>query len=194
MINAALVIARVALTGDWSALAKLVLRPILMALVVQPAAFHDLVAKAEESLGIIIDDPIKFLPNLLDSVPGGISNFADDTPSPTVDKVVGAKTKKYRPLFDLMTAQSFTRKRTRIPMWMPCIVSNACEFSPAVFELVEKLAVLVKRKYSLATRPLDGFTPSAAAADFRTRFKDEIASTVGSGFAMMLQASASAAR
>ena len=91
-----------------------------------------------------------------------------------------------------MKAQSYTGKRKGVPQWMPCIVSNACEFSPAVFVLVETLAGLIKDRYSQPNRPLDGFTPSAAAADFRTRFKDELASTVGKGFATMLLASASA--
>jgi hypothetical protein len=122
----------------------------------------------------------------------GLSDIADEAPSPAVLKIVAAKSKKYRPLFDLMAAQAFTGKRRGVPEWMACIVSNACEFSPAVFTLIERLSALIKARYSQPNRPLDGFTPSAAAADFRTRFKDEIASTVGSGFATMLQASAAA--
>ncbi|MEM8648838.1 MAG: hypothetical protein AAGF86_21220, partial [Pseudomonadota bacterium] len=77
-VNAALAIARAALTGDWQALAKLVLEPILMALGIQPEAFYQMIARAEESLGIIVDDPIGFLSNLVDSVTGGIRYFADN--------------------------------------------------------------------------------------------------------------------
>ncbi|MEM6464895.1 MAG: DUF4157 domain-containing protein, partial [Pseudomonadota bacterium] len=77
-VNTALAIARAALTGDWQALARLVLEPILMALGIQPEAFYQMIARAEESLGIIIDDPLGFLSNLVDSVTGGIRYFADN--------------------------------------------------------------------------------------------------------------------
>ncbi|SIT01908.1 Phage-related protein [Roseivivax lentus] len=77
-VNAALAIARAALTGDWAALAKLVLEPILYALGIQPAAFYEIIARVEESLDLIIDDPLGFLSNLVDSVTGGIGRFADN--------------------------------------------------------------------------------------------------------------------
>ena len=77
-VNAALAIARAALTGDWDALARLVLEPILMALGIQPAAFYEMLVRAEEAMDIIIDDPMGFLGNLVDSVTGGIGKFADN--------------------------------------------------------------------------------------------------------------------
>lgn len=74
-INAALAIARAALTGDWGALAKLILEPILYALGIEPAAFYQMIERAMEALDIIIDDPIGFLSNLIDTVVGGIRQF-----------------------------------------------------------------------------------------------------------------------
>ena len=74
-INTALAIARAALTGDWGELAKLILEPILYALGIEPAAFYQMIARAMEALDIIIDDPIGFLSNLIDTVVGGIRQF-----------------------------------------------------------------------------------------------------------------------
>ncbi|WP_341368405.1 DUF4157 domain-containing protein [Yoonia sp. BS5-3] len=74
-INAALAIARAALTGDWGELAKLILEPILYALGIEPAAFYQMIERAMEALDIIIDDPIGFLSNLIDTVVGGIRQF-----------------------------------------------------------------------------------------------------------------------
>ena len=77
-INAALAIARAALTGDWGELARLILDPILMALGIQPEAFYGMLEKAMTALGIIIDDPVGFLSNLVDAVVGGIRQFASN--------------------------------------------------------------------------------------------------------------------
>ncbi len=75
-VNAALAIMRAALTGDWSELARLILEPILMALGIQPEAFYEMIAQATEALGIIIDDPVGFLSNLVDAFVGGVRKFA----------------------------------------------------------------------------------------------------------------------
>jgi len=93
----------------------------------------------------------------------------DDTSSPPVALAVKHKTQKYRPLFDHMLAQSHLHLRHSVPDWCPMIFSHAGEMSPAVFEVIETLSALVKANYSTAAavRPLDGFTPKQAAADYR---------------------------
>lgn len=75
-INAALAIVNAVLTGDWAMLAKLILEPVLLALGIQPEAFYEMIARAVEALDIIIDDPIGFLSNLVESVVGGVRMFA----------------------------------------------------------------------------------------------------------------------
>ncbi len=77
-VNAALAIARAALTGDWAALAKLILEPILLALGIQPEAFYEMISRAIEALGIIVDDPIGFLSNLVEAFVGGVRKFGSN--------------------------------------------------------------------------------------------------------------------
>ena len=66
------------------------------------------------------------------------------------------------------------------------IFSHAGEMSPAVFEVIETLSALVKANYSTTVRPLDGFTPKQAAADYRMRFKDALACSVAYGYGNVL--------
>ncbi|MGV8986156.1 MAG: eCIS core domain-containing protein [Cypionkella sp.] len=79
-VNAALTLVQAALTGDWAAIARLILTPILNLLGIDPEAFFQMLARAAEALDIIIDDPIGFLSNLIDTVKGGIGLFADNFP------------------------------------------------------------------------------------------------------------------
>ena len=77
-VNAGLALVNAALSGDWSALARLVLTPVLMALGIEPEAFFLLFARASEALGLIIDNPGGFFGNLLEAVKGGIRRFAEN--------------------------------------------------------------------------------------------------------------------
>lgn len=75
-INAALALAKAAITGDWGEIFKMILTPILKVLGIDPQAFYDMIAKALDALGDIIDDPIGFLKNLVNAVTSGVSKFA----------------------------------------------------------------------------------------------------------------------
>lgn len=77
-VNAGLALVNAALSGDWAALARLVLTPVLMALGIEPEAFFQLFARAAQALGLIIDNPGGFFANLLDAVKGGIRRFAEN--------------------------------------------------------------------------------------------------------------------
>lgn len=79
-VNVALALASAALTGDWAALARLILTPILMALGIDPDAFFQLFERAAEALDSIVDNPSGFVANLLDTVQGGVQKFADNFP------------------------------------------------------------------------------------------------------------------
>ncbi|MDQ7263125.1 hypothetical protein NM680_15120 [Paracoccus sp. PS-1] len=77
-VNAALALAQAALSGDWAALARLILSPILMALGIQPDAFFQLFARAAQAIDLIVANPGGFVQNLLEAVKGGIQRFADN--------------------------------------------------------------------------------------------------------------------
>lgn len=77
-VNAALTLAAAALDGDWGALARLVLTPILLALGIDPDSFFQLFARAEQALDAIIANPSGFVANLIAAVTGGIRRFADN--------------------------------------------------------------------------------------------------------------------
>lgn len=76
--NAALALANAALQGDWRALARLILSPILMALGIPPDAFFQLFDRAAQAIDLIVASPGGFVQNLLDAVKGGIRRFADN--------------------------------------------------------------------------------------------------------------------
>jgi hypothetical protein len=79
-VNAALALVQLALTGDWGALARLILTPILNLLGIPPDAFFQMIAHAVEAADLIIANPMAFVANLLDTVTGGIRLFADNFP------------------------------------------------------------------------------------------------------------------
>ena len=77
-VNAVLAIARAAISGDWSAVARMILEPILKALGIEPQAFYAFFGQVAEVIGKIIDAPGVFLRNLLDGVMGGFSRFGEN--------------------------------------------------------------------------------------------------------------------
>lgn len=77
-INAGLSILQAALTGDWAALARMVLEAVLTALGIDPQEFYEFVGQAQETFSIIINDPGAFLGHVLDAVTGGFQRFADN--------------------------------------------------------------------------------------------------------------------
>ena len=110
----------------------------------------------------------------------------DDSSSPPVALAVKHKTNKYKPLFNHMLAQKHLHLRNTVPEWCPMIFSHAGEMSPSVFVIIESLSALVKANYGSAVRPMDGFTPKQAAADYRMRFKDALACSVAYGYGNIL--------
>lgn len=77
-VNATLMLVQAALSGDWSALARLVLTPILMVLGIEPEGFFQLFARASQAIDLIVANPGGFISNMLDAVKGGIRRFADN--------------------------------------------------------------------------------------------------------------------
>lgn len=88
-INFALSVMQAALTGDWAALAMMVLEAALRVLGIDPAAFYAFVGRALETINIIIDDPLAFLSHLVDSVVLGFQKFADNFLSHLQAGIVG---------------------------------------------------------------------------------------------------------
>jgi len=76
-INAALAVLQAAITGDWGALLLKVLDAVLSVLGIDPAAFHAMIAQASEAVSTIVNDPGKFVSNMIDVVVGGVQLFAD---------------------------------------------------------------------------------------------------------------------
>jgi hypothetical protein len=77
-VNTVLAIARAAITGDWSAVARMILEPILRALGIEPQEFYAFFGRVADVIGKIIDEPGAFLQNLLDGVMGGFRRFGDN--------------------------------------------------------------------------------------------------------------------
>ncbi|WP_062290941.1 hypothetical protein [Nostoc piscinale] len=66
------------LTGDWSALARLVLEAVLKVLGIDPAEFYAFIGQITDTFQAIIDDPGGFVSNLIDAVVLGVQHFADN--------------------------------------------------------------------------------------------------------------------
>ncbi|HIK04449.1 MAG TPA: hypothetical protein IGS40_06995 [Trichormus sp. M33_DOE_039] len=66
------------LTGDWGALARLVLEAVLKVIGIDPAEFYAFIGQISDTFQAIIDDPGSFVSNLLDAVVLGVQNFADN--------------------------------------------------------------------------------------------------------------------
>ncbi|MEQ8965133.1 MAG: DUF4157 domain-containing protein, partial [Azospirillaceae bacterium] len=77
-VNFAVGLVQAAITGDWSGLVKKVLEAVLSLLGIAPETFYGFIGRAMETIGIIVDDPVGFLSNLLDAVLGGIRAFASN--------------------------------------------------------------------------------------------------------------------
>ncbi|MGY1829093.1 DUF4157 domain-containing protein [Geodermatophilus sp. SYSU D01180] len=76
-IGFALSVVGAALTGDWGAVARKVLEAVLGLVGVDPEAFYAFVGRAQETLELIVDNPLGFLSNLVDAFVGGVQGFAD---------------------------------------------------------------------------------------------------------------------
>jgi hypothetical protein len=65
-----------ALTGDWAALARMAFEAVLRVAGIDPAEIYAFIGRAQETLQMIIDDPMQFLSNALDALLEGIRMFA----------------------------------------------------------------------------------------------------------------------
>ena len=84
--------------------------------------------------------------------------------------------------------QKQARTRTRKVTFTPCVMSHRGELSPDFIRLIERLADK-KRALTRGTKgEIDGYTPSRAAADFRTRLKDSLAVSLAWGWGRQLRA------
>ncbi len=76
-ISFAVSVVGAALTGDWGAVARMVLEAVLKLVGVDPEAFYAFVGRAQETFDIIVNDPLGFLSHLVDALVGGVQGFAD---------------------------------------------------------------------------------------------------------------------
>lgn len=76
-ISFAISVVGAALTGDWGAVARMVLEAVLKLVGVDPEAFYAFVGRAQETFDIIVTDPLGFLSHLVDALVGGVQGFAD---------------------------------------------------------------------------------------------------------------------
>jgi phage-related protein len=76
-ITAALQLAQAALTGDWAALAKMVISAALTLIGIDPDSFFQVIDAAMGAIDTIVDDPGAFVGHVIDGVALGFQNFAD---------------------------------------------------------------------------------------------------------------------
>lgn len=110
-------LAAAAITGDWGALFRKVLEAVLRLVGVEPEQFYAFVGRAEETLGIIVNNPLGFVGNLAKAVKGGIVAFADNIGTHLKEGVVGWLTGALGPAgitipktFDLMGVLDLARQ------------------------------------------------------------------------------------
>lgn len=77
-INGALAILQAAFTGDWGALLRRVLDAVLSVLGIDPAAFDAMIGQASGAVSTIVNDPGRFVANMIGVVVGGVQRFADN--------------------------------------------------------------------------------------------------------------------
>ena len=75
-VQFALAAAQAALSGDWSALARMVLEAVLEVAGIDPERFYQFIGRAEETLQLIIDDPGAFVGHLVRAFLDGVDRFA----------------------------------------------------------------------------------------------------------------------
>jgi len=77
-ITAALQLAQAAMTGDWAALARMVISAALTLVGIDPESFFQVIEAAMGAIDIIVDDPGAFVGNVIDGVALGFQSFADN--------------------------------------------------------------------------------------------------------------------
>lgn len=77
-INFALTLIEAALTGDWSKVGKMVLDAVLKLAGIPPEEFYAVLAKAESTIDVIVEDPGAFVGHLADAAKQGFGQFGDN--------------------------------------------------------------------------------------------------------------------
>nr|HEX4314507.1 hypothetical protein [Kofleriaceae bacterium] len=80
IIHVAAALAKAAIRGDWSEVARILIDGLLSVLGIDPADFWAFVAKIKKTIGKIVDDPGAFVDHLLDAVKQGFELFSDNFP------------------------------------------------------------------------------------------------------------------
>jgi hypothetical protein len=76
-VKAAAALAKALVSGDWAAVAQMLLEGILALLGIDPAEFYAFIAKIRGTLGKIVDAPGAFVGHLIDAVMKGFRQFTD---------------------------------------------------------------------------------------------------------------------
>jgi hypothetical protein len=74
-VQAAAAFATALVTGDWSAVGKMLLEAVLKLCGIDPGAFYALVGQAEDTIKLILDDPAAFAGHVVDAVKLGFQQF-----------------------------------------------------------------------------------------------------------------------
>ncbi|MDY0060660.1 MAG: hypothetical protein RBU45_12690 [Myxococcota bacterium] len=77
-VETAMAIVEAAISGDWTKVALKILEAALKLAGISPDEFYALIGKAEDTIKIIINDPGKFIGNLLGAVKQGFGQFQDN--------------------------------------------------------------------------------------------------------------------
>ncbi|MFN7142808.1 MAG: hypothetical protein ACK4YP_03465 [Myxococcota bacterium] len=77
-VNFAMTLAEAALTGNWAKVGMIVLEGILKLAGIPPEEFYAVVGKAEDTIGVIVENPGGFLGNCIDAVGQGFGQFSDN--------------------------------------------------------------------------------------------------------------------
>lgn len=77
-VNFAMTLAEAALTGNWAKVGMIVLEGILKLAGIPPEEFYAVIGKAEDTIGVIVENPGGFLGNCIDAVGQGFGQFSDN--------------------------------------------------------------------------------------------------------------------
>lgn len=116
-VSIAVMLVQAAITGDWAAVARMVLDAVLRLAGIDPPAFYALIGQAIDALRIIIDDPLGFVSNLIDAALGGFRQFGANFLQHLQAGVIGWLTGALGPIaitipqtFDLMGVLDIVRQ------------------------------------------------------------------------------------
>jgi hypothetical protein len=107
-------------------------------------------------------------------------------PSPVLIKRQNEKIEKYSRLLMVAKKQHQERKRTTIPKFVPFVVSDSGELSPAAYEVQEWLVEQYRRKSLKSKDRSDGCTTTELVHRFRHKLKIGVQEAVAAGLGAMI--------